>query len=183
MGRVRGYAERACPRKGFPPTGRAREGHTWPEGETTLLARTTETSKRWLLLALSVTALATALVMLNVLGSRTGRAASAEAAARLTPERASAAVPAVSRATSAQGREDASPSELRTRVTSATEALVQALESPDYETERWQIAVADRARALGQDALPALRALLADEERSVEEHVAATELVAALEQR
>ena len=78
---------------------------------------------------------------------------------------------------------DAGGGALRTEVQSATATLARSLESPDFEQTLWQTAVASQAEALGDEALPALRALLADDERSVEEHVAASELVAALEER
>jgi hypothetical protein len=69
------------------------------------------------------------------------------------------------------------------RVRGATETLARALQSLAFEEEAWRAAVAGEARLLGREALPALRALLADETRSPEEHVAASELVAALRAR
>lgn len=66
------------------------------------------------------------------------------------------------------------------RARGATETLARALESPAFEEASWRAAVENEARTLGTDALPALQALLADESRSPEEHVAASELVAAL---
>jgi len=62
----------------------------------------------------------------------------------------------------------------------ATEALAQILKSAAFEETLWRVQVDTAARGLGPEALPALRAVLADDARSPEEHVAASELVAAL---
>lgn len=135
-------------------------------------------ARTWLGLGLALHCLAVALVAPRVLHTR--RAAVAAPAA--TPPEARP-TPSVGRAPEPGQREDASRAELRTQVGSVTAALAEALESPDYEAEPWRAAVAERARTLGSEALPVLRAVLADEQRSVEEHVAATELVAALQGR
>jgi len=140
-------------------------------------------ARAWLGLGLALHFLAVALVAPRILQTRRAPVRPG-ADARETP-----AQPAAPAATSAGGtakpgqREDASRAELRTRVGSITAALAEALGSPDYQAEFWRAAVAERARTLGTEALPALQAVLADEQRSVEEHVAATELVAALQGR
>jgi len=71
-------------------------------------------------------------------------------------------------------------SELDSRVDAATGELVAELRAPGFEAERFQAEVARLAAELGPNAVPALRARLADDTRSVEEHVAATELAALL---
>jgi hypothetical protein len=86
-------------------------------------------------------------------------------------------------ASSPTAREDGGRNARRAEVESATMALARSLESPDYEESLWRSAIARTAEYLGDDALPELRAVLADDERSVEEHVAASELVARLEER
>lgn len=71
---------------------------------------------------------------------------------------------------------------MRRRVNTATEVLAQALEAPEYDPASWEASVRDSATALGTQALPTLRAVLADDERSPEEHVAANQLVAAIDE-
>jgi hypothetical protein len=144
-----------------------------------MLARVPEISKRWLVLGLTLHGFAAVLVLTNVLCSSSERRPAPPAATVPAGPRAPAGISDLA-APRAQ-REDASPSELRQRATDATEALAIALEDPEWEDARWRTAVEESARGLGSEALPALRALLADRERSVEQHVAATELVAALE--
>ena len=77
-------------------------------------------------------------------------------------------------------RVTAAPSELDSRVDAATGELVAELRAPGFEAERFRAEVARLAAELGPNAVPALRARLEDDTRSVEEHVAATELVALL---
>ncbi|HEX6884573.1 MAG TPA: hypothetical protein VF530_14445 [Planctomycetota bacterium] len=134
----------------------------------------------WLRLGLALHLLAVALVAPRILQPRRAPAAEGAGAPSVPSEPADRPAVSAGRAAEAGRREDASHAELRTRVGSATAALAEALESPDYAAEPWRAAVAERARTLGSEALPALLALLADEQRSVEEHVAATELAAAL---
>lgn len=145
-----------------------------------MLARTAEISKRWLVLGLAIHGLAAVLVLTNVLcSSAERRAVRVSTPAAVEPEAHTTRI--VGPAAPANRREESGQSELQARATSAAAALAQVLEGAEFEDERWRAEVAARARALGAEAIPALRALLADEQRSVEEHVAATELVAALE--
>jgi hypothetical protein len=146
-----------------------------------MTVRPAATKKRWLVLGLALHAVAATVLTTNALCSSAERAAPARAPARAAPSQT--ALPDLAGTASAGRSEDADRKALRARVTGVTEALARALESEDYEDVRWRADVAEEARGLGKDALPALRALLAEEQRSVEEHAAATELVAALEQR
>jgi len=59
--------------------------------------------------------------------------------------------------------------------------LAEALEAPEYHREGWSQAFRERAGALGPAARPALRAVMADEDRAPEEHVAADQLAAAID--
>lgn len=137
-------------------------------------------SLRWLMLGLSAHGLAAVLLLTNVLSSSSERVQTPAHQAP-APAVVPAGSPAPSVARPAQ-REPmrAEPDALAERVRDTAEALAKALEAPEYEDVRWRADVRDHARVLGPGALPALEALLADATRPVEEHVAASELVAAL---
>lgn len=136
---------------------------------------------RWIALGLSASALAAVLLLTHYLSASPERGAAtmspAPATARAAPVAPAESGPQSSRR---EPMRAAAPDALEARVRTLAEALAQAMEAPEFEDTRWRAEVAGRARTLGHDALPALEALLADDSRSVEEHVAATELVAAL---
>lgn len=130
---------------------------------------------RWFVLGLSAHGLAAALLLANVLSSGTERG---QEGPTLEPIRE-----AVDLDTSPAGtvRRNGigvplARNELNLEVKSATETLALGLSAPGFEDEDWRAEVEGRALELGREALPTLRALVADETRSPEEHVAASEL-------
>ena len=138
----------------------------------------------WLALGLCAAGVAALVLLARALDSSSprGRAIAAEVEAMAPPRaapRPSAPAPAV--AAREPARESLADEGLASRVRQATDALVQALDAPEFADEPWKAAVRSQAETIGPAARPALRALLADETRSVEEHVAASELLEALE--
>jgi len=143
----------------------------------------------WITLSLAALGCAGALAAFRSLSASAERGRAGRAAPAAESEAAPELVAPPAAAGPAEHREAARPlagaseldAELLRRVQDATDQLASALELPDYEVELWHAEVETRARTLGRVALPALRSILADESQSVETHVSATELVAALQ--
>src|SRR5262245_46359539 len=144
----------------------------------------------WLAFGLCAAGIAALVLLTRALASTSarGRALAAEveamAPAPEAPRPAVTAATAPARAEAsapAPARESLADEGLTERVRQATDALVLALDAPEFADEPWQAAVRSQAETIGPAGRPALRALLADETRSVEEHVAASELLEALE--
>ncbi len=149
---------------------------------------------RWILAGLAAHALAAGLFLTNTLSSNPNeapaeaprRAASLEAAPHAPAPRDPArettttSKPAARRESAPEARAEAA---LEARVQSTTAALVQTFAAQAYADESWLAEVREQAHALGAEAVPVLEAVLADDSRSVEEHVVASELLAALPPR
>jgi hypothetical protein len=149
---------------------------------------------RWILAGLAAHALAAGLFLTNTLSSNPSEAPTEppELAASLdtaapdpartepAPETARTSDPAAGRESAPEARAEAA---LEARVRSTTAALVQTFAAQAYADEGWLAEVREQAHALGAEAVPALEAVLADDSRSVEEHVVASELLAALPPR
>ena len=141
---------------------------------------------RWAALGLLAAGCASALLALQVLSASPARGLSPLDRPVLPPA-APADQPAAPPASAARTEVDppvaavAVDPELAARVLDATEQLALALEDPAYADALWREEVRTRASTLGRAAIPALRSVLADDSHSVEEHVAANELLATLD--
>lgn len=150
-----------------------------------MLARHQDGSARLLALGLAVHAVAAGLLFTSVLSSapeEEPEAAPAPAVRQDPPEESARLVPA--RAPEALPEERVTRSELaavrREPAERAATTLAQVLHDPAAEDDLWSDSVAFHARTLDAADAPALRAILADAARPVEEHIAASELLDAL---
>jgi hypothetical protein len=144
---------------------------------------------RWIAAGVALHAVAAGLFLASALSTdavRTRNAGRNAAALELAPEAPGVAVTgSASHATPlaparVPAAEVQAEIELEGRVQAATSALVATLATDEYEEARWLAETRALAEALGDEARPMLEAVLADPERPVEEHVAASELLAAL---